>query len=80
VGIIIMTLLARLIGVPRALGMALMPRATAALAVTQARMFGASTALTTVHCCLIGVLGGNFGPLLLDAVGITNPISRGLGV
>jgi hypothetical protein len=37
-------------------------------------MIGASTALTTVHCCLIGVLGGNFSPVILDAIGITNPV------
>ena len=65
---------------PEALARALMPRATTALAVTQADMVGASTALTTVHCCLIGVLGGNFAPLILDMAGIENPISRGLGI
>jgi putative effector of murein hydrolase len=80
VGILIIALLARALGVSETLGLALMPRATTALAVTQARMIGASTALTTVHCCLIGVLSGNFSPLILDALGLTNPISRGIGV
>jgi len=51
-----------------------------ARAIAQANMIGASTALTTVHCCLIGVLGANFGPPILAALGVTNPISRGVGL
>jgi putative effector of murein hydrolase len=80
VGILIMASLARLVGVPKELGMSLLPRATTALAVAQARMIGASTALTTLHCCFIGLTAGNFSPILMDFFSITNPISRGLGV
>jgi len=80
VGIVIMASLARLVGVPKELGLSLLPRATTALAVAQARMIGASTALTTLHCCLIGLVSGNFSPILMDFFSITNPISRGLGV
>jgi putative effector of murein hydrolase len=77
-GILTMALLTRLVGVPRQLALALMPRATAALAVVQAGMISASTALTTVHCCIIGVLGANFATALLDAMKILNPIARGV--
>jgi hypothetical protein len=38
-----MAIIGRFAGVPRVLGMAMMPRATAALAVVQAGMIGAST-------------------------------------
>eukprot|EP00293_Proteomonas_sulcata_P014446 CAMPEP_0184308884 /NCGR_PEP_ID=MMETSP1049-20130417/17216_1 /TAXON_ID=77928 /ORGANISM="Proteomonas sulcata, Strain CCMP704" /LENGTH=113 /DNA_ID=CAMNT_0026621657 /DNA_START=46 /DNA_END=387 /DNA_ORIENTATION=+ len=57
--------------------MALLPRATTALAVVQAAIIGASTALTTVNCCLAGILGANFGPAFMDATQIDNPIARG---
>lgn len=77
-GILTLAGSARLVGVPRALSLALMPRATAALAVVQADMIGASAALTTVHCCLIGVFGANFGGSIMDALGLTSPISRGV--
>ena len=39
-GILLLSSIARLVGVPQTMGMALMPRATTALAVTQARMIG----------------------------------------
>jgi len=77
-GVLTMSGLARIIGVPRTLGLALMPRATAALAVVQAGMIGASTSLTTVHCCIIGVLGANFGRPLCDLMRFNNPIARGV--
>jgi len=79
-GILIMSAIVRVLVVPHELGKALMPRATAALAIVQANMIGASTALTTVHCCVIGVLGANFGPNILAALGMNNPISRGVGL
>ena len=77
-GILTMAGISRMFGVTRTLGLALMPRATAALAVVQAGMIGASTALTTVHCCIIGVLGANFATASLDLMGIKNPIARGV--
>lgn len=77
-GILTLAWSARVVGVPHSLSLALMPRATAALAVVQAEMIGASAALTTVHCCLIGVFGANFGGSIMDALGLTSPISRGV--
>ena len=77
-GILTLAGAARLVGLPRALSVSLMPRGTAALAVVQAAMIGASPALTTVHCCLIGVFGANFGGSIMDAMGLTSPISRGV--
>jgi putative effector of murein hydrolase len=77
-GTVTMAILIRIIGVPLSLGLALMPRATAAMAVVQAAMIEASTALTTVHCCFIGLLGANFGPAICDALGLRNPIARGV--
>jgi len=77
-GILTMAGLSRVMKVPRTLGLALMPRATAALAVVQAGMIGASTSLTTVHCCIIGVLGANFGRPLCDLMRFNNPIARGV--
>ena len=38
----------------------------------------ASTALTTVHCCFVGLLGANFGTAICDALGLQNPIARGV--
>jgi putative effector of murein hydrolase len=77
-GILTMAAVTRVVGLPRTLALALMPRATAALAVVQAGMIGASAALTTIHCCIIGISGANFGPPLLDAMGFKNPIARGI--
>ena len=69
-GILTIASIGRVFGVPRVLALALMPRGTAALAVVQAGTISASTALTVVHCCLIGMLGANFGGPLLDFMGI----------
>ncbi|EKX42555.1 hypothetical protein GUITHDRAFT_111530 [Guillardia theta CCMP2712] len=78
VGIFLMAGLARAFNPSRTIKLALLPRATAALAIVQAGMIGASTALTTVNCCLTGIAGANFGPKLLDLFGQRDPIARGV--
>lgn len=77
-GIFGMAALARLFAPSRAIKMACLPRGTAALAVVQAAIIGASTALTTVNCCLVGITGANFGPKILDLFGVKNSIARGV--
>uniref|UniRef100_A0A6U4VXY5 LrgB-like protein n=1 Tax=Hemiselmis andersenii TaxID=464988 RepID=A0A6U4VXY5_HEMAN len=56
----------------------LLPKATAALAVVQAAVLGASTSLTTVNCCITGIMGANFGTKFNDLFHIVDPIARGL--
>lgn len=77
-GIFSMAGLNRLIGPTHELKMALLPRATAALAVVQAVTIGASTSLTTVNCCITGIMGANFASKLNDLFVISDPIARGI--
>ncbi|KAJ1493869.1 LrgB-like family-domain-containing protein, partial [Baffinella frigidus] len=68
----------RIVNPSRPLKLALIPRATAALAVVQAAMIGGPVPLTTVNCCLIGILGANFGPKYMDFLGLRSPVARGV--
>ncbi len=77
-GILTMALLGRAAGAPRAVRLALLPRATAALAVVQAAILGASTSLTAVNACFTGISCANFGPALLTALGVRDPVARGV--
>ena len=65
-GIFTMATLNKVLDPPHDLKMALLPRATAALAVVQAATIGASTSLTTVNCVITGIMGANFAPKLND--------------
>lgn len=77
-GIFGMAALNRFIAPSAALKLATLPRATAALAVVQAGMIGASTSLVTAVCVLTGMLGANFGKVILNAIGCKSPCARGV--
>lgn len=77
-GIFVSAGLCRVFNPPRQLKLALIPRATAALAVVQAAIIGGPIPLTTVNCCFIGIAGANFGPAWMNLMGIANPIARGV--
>ena len=77
-GIFSMALLGRVLGAPTLVRMALLPRATAALAMVQAGIIGANAPLTAVNCCYMGIFGANFGIFLLNGFRILDPIARGV--
>jgi putative effector of murein hydrolase len=78
IGIFSMALLGRVLGASRPVKLALLPRATAALAVVQAGMIGANAPLTAVNCCYMGIFCANFGVMMLNGLGIVDPIARGV--
>ncbi|CEM39472.1 unnamed protein product [Vitrella brassicaformis CCMP3155] len=72
---------ARLIGLASDLRLATLPRSiTAPLAIEVANMLGADGRLAVALVVLTGILGANFGALLLTSLGITNPTARGLAM
>jgi putative effector of murein hydrolase len=77
-GIFTMALLGRLFQASPLVRLALLPRATAALAVVQAGTIGANAPLTAVNCCYAGIYGANFGIFLLNGLNIVDPIARGV--
>ena len=53
---------------------------TTALALVISKIVGGDISITASVVCLTGILGGTYGKGLLDALGITDPICRGLGM
>lgn len=78
VGIFTMALIGRLFQASNQVKLALLPRATAALAVVQAGTIGANAPLTAVNCCYTGIFGANFGIFMLNGLRIVDPIARGV--
>jgi putative effector of murein hydrolase len=77
-GIFSLALIGRVLGASRTVKLALLPRATAALAVVQAGMIGANAPLTAVNCCYMGIFGANFGVMMLNGLRIVDPVARGV--
>lgn len=77
-GIFMMASFNRILGASAVAKLAVLPRATAALAVVQAGMIGASPSLVTAVCVLTGMLGANFGKLVLNGMNIKSPCARGV--
>ena len=78
IGILTMATLGRVLGLHTEGKLALLPRATAALAVVQAGTIGANQPLTAVNCCYTGIFGANFGIFMLNGLRIIDPIARGV--
>ena len=53
---------------------------TTALAMALTQMVGGDLSIVAAVVCLTGILGANYGIPLLNAMGITDPILRGLGM
>jgi len=53
---------------------------TTALAIAITNMIGGNISITAVVVCLTGILGATAGRVLLDLMGIQDPITRGLGL
>lgn len=72
----------RLLGLASAdLRLSMLPRnITSALAVAIADIVGAPTSLAVAVAIVTGLIGANFGATLLDAFGIKDPVTRGLGI
>jgi putative effector of murein hydrolase len=70
---------AKAVGLSTVLAKALIPRSvTVALALPIAQSLEAPLAITAAAVLLQGILGANFGPGLMSAVGIKDTIARGL--
>jgi putative effector of murein hydrolase len=53
---------------------------TTALAMALTNMIGGNISIIASVVCLTGILGGTYGRAILDALGIRDPICRGLGM
>ena len=53
---------------------------TMALAMALTDMIGGDVAIIALVVCLTGIIGASYGIPLLDAMGVTDPICRGLGI
>ena len=53
---------------------------TMALAMALTDMIGGDVAIIALVVCLTGIIGASYGIPLLDAMGVTDPIVRGLGI
>lgn len=53
---------------------------TMALAIALTNMIGGDVAIVAAVVCLTGIIGASYGVPLLDAMGIKDPICRGLGM
>jgi len=77
-GIVAVAAMCRLLAPDRVLAMALLPRATAALAVIQAGMMGASAPLVTANCVVTGMLAANFAKIIMGALHVDSACARGV--
>jgi putative effector of murein hydrolase len=53
---------------------------TTALSMAITALLGGDISMAAAIVCLTGVLGGTYGKPLMNALGITDPITRGLGI
>ena len=53
---------------------------TTALSMAITAMLGGDISIAAAIVCLTGVLGGTYGKALMNALGIADPITRGLGI
>jgi len=53
---------------------------TTALALALTSMVGGDISIAASVVCLTGIIGGTYGVSILNALGVTDPISRGLGI
>jgi putative effector of murein hydrolase len=53
---------------------------TTALAMAITSILGGDISISASVVVLTGILGGTYGPALLDAMGVKDPIARGLGI
>jgi putative effector of murein hydrolase len=53
---------------------------TMALAMALTEMIGGDVAIIALVVCLTGIIGASYGIPLLNAMGVTDPICRGLGI
>lgn len=53
---------------------------TTALSMAITAILGGDISMAAAIVCLTGVLGGTYGKALMDKLGITDPITRGLGI
>jgi predicted murein hydrolase (TIGR00659 family) len=74
-------LASRLAGFPRNVLLSIGPKSvTTPIAIEISRLAGGEPALTAAFVVATGMLGSMAGPTLLGALGVTNPIARGLAL
>lgn len=74
-------LMTRLIRLDSAVGMSLVTRfVTLPMAVPVVDIFGANLGLAAAAVVIQGILGASFGQKLLDFVGVTNDVARGVAI
>jgi predicted murein hydrolase (TIGR00659 family) len=78
---IVAGLAARILGFsPELLSSIAIKSATVPIAVEIARIVHGDPTLTATFVVITGMIGASFGPWLMDCLGITHPISRGLAL